>query len=229
MGIMNALYIRVSDPTRQDYRNQLPSLRKWALEQFKPYEEFIDEGSGLNIEDLPELNRLKEKVESGIIERIGCWEISRLGRNTLQVLKFIDQCDKKGVKVYSISQGIDTSTITGKMMVTFMSSFAQMENETKVERQMAGISRCRAENNGVCSWGGSKKGWGRLTNPSTVNTICDLYKQGKTIKEIALSFRCVRDCIYDALKLGSTPLRPRGKGKALQGASEAPQGAILVV
>ncbi len=71
--------------------------------------------------------------------------IDRLGRNTIDVLGTVEALQAKGVSVVSLREGFDLSTACGKLMLTMMAAFSQLERENMKARQLAGLDRARAE------------------------------------------------------------------------------------
>lgn len=105
---------------------------------------FIDRMSGKNL-DRPELKRLLTFVRAGdcvIVE-----SISRFARNTRDLLELIDQLQKKDVQFVSKKEAIDTTTPTGKFMLTVFGAVAELEREYILQRQREGIAIAKA--NGV--------------------------------------------------------------------------------
>lgn len=68
----------------------------------------------------------------------------RLARNTSELLNIVEGLDQRGVVVRILSMDINTSTPTGKLMLTFMAGIATFERELMLERQRAGIAAAKA-------------------------------------------------------------------------------------
>lgn len=71
--------------------------------------------------------------------------IDRLGRNTIDVLETVEALKAKGITVISMREGFDLSNPTGKLMLTLLAGVAELERENIKARQMAGISKAKAE------------------------------------------------------------------------------------
>ena len=67
-------------------------------------------------------------------------DFSRLARSTQDLLKTIDAFKKKKVNLKSLKEDLDTSTATGKLMVTVMAAINEFERENLLERQAEGIA-----------------------------------------------------------------------------------------
>lgn len=68
-------------------------------------------------------------VEAGQVDAVAFYNISRLGRNVLEGLLFVAQLERRGVRILSATEHIDTSTAIGKMMLTNMLSVAQLQSD----------------------------------------------------------------------------------------------------
>lgn len=135
---MKVGYIRVSTQEQNTIRQEV-LMQELGAEQF-----FIDRMSGKNL-DRPELKRLLTFVRAGdcvIVE-----SISRFARNTRDLLELIDQLQKKEVSFVSKKEAIDTTTPTGKFMLTVFGAVAELEREYILQRQREGIAIAKA--NGV--------------------------------------------------------------------------------
>lgn len=135
---MKVGYIRVSTQEQNTIRQEV-LMQELGAEQI-----FIDRMSGKNM-DRPELKRLLTFVRAGdcvIVE-----SISRFARNTRDLLELIDQLQKKEVQFVSKKEAIDTTTPTGKFMLTVFGAVAELEREYILQRQREGIAIAKA--NGV--------------------------------------------------------------------------------
>jgi site-specific DNA recombinase len=104
------------------------------------YKEYTDMGiSGTSIYKRKDLQRLLEDIESGDIAEVWVTKLSRLGRNTRDVLNIIYELEKHNVVFKSIRDGIDTSNSMGKVMLQFMSIVSEMERDIIMETTKAGL------------------------------------------------------------------------------------------
>ena len=69
--------------------------------------------------------------------------LDRLGRSTLETLKTVAEIDAKGVRVKALDLDLDTRTPSGRMVLAVISSLAQWERETLVERTKEGLAHAR--------------------------------------------------------------------------------------
>ena len=114
-------------------------MRELGVEQV-----FIDRMSGKNT-DRPELKRMMSFVRKG--DTVIVEAISRFARNTKDLLDLVEQLSAKEVEFISKKEAIDTTTPTGKFMLTVFGAVAELEREYILQRQREGIAV--AKQNGV--------------------------------------------------------------------------------
>lgn len=135
---MKVGYIRVSTQEQNTIRQEV------LMQELGAEQAFIDRMSGKSM-DRPELKRLMTFVRTGdcvIVE-----SISRFARNTRDLLELIEQLQQKEVQFVSKKEAIDTTTPTGKFMLTVFGAVAELEREYILQRQREGIAIAKA--NGV--------------------------------------------------------------------------------
>lgn len=128
-------YIRVST-VEQNIARQEVIMKKLDVEKV-----FIDKISGKNMER-PMLMEMMGFVRSGDIVVVE--SISRFARNTRDLLELVDQLVAKGVQFVSMKERIDTSTPSGKFMLTVFGAVAQLEHDYILQRQKEGIAIAKA-------------------------------------------------------------------------------------
>ncbi|MNQ34861.1 DNA-invertase hin [compost metagenome] len=69
----------------------------------------------------------------------------RLARSTIDLLRIVEDLDRRGIVVRILSMDINTATPTGKLLLTMMAGIATFERELMLERQRAGIAAAKAE------------------------------------------------------------------------------------
>ena len=129
-------YIRVST-VEQNIARQEVIMKKLDVEKI-----FIDKISGKN-KERPMLKEMMDFVRSGDIVVVE--SISRFARNTRDLLELVDQLVAKGVQFVSMKEKIDTSTPSGKFMLTVFGAVAQLERDYILERQKEGIAIAKAQ------------------------------------------------------------------------------------
>ena len=128
-------YIRIST-TEQNTARQEVLMRDLGVDQV-----YIDRMSGKNT-DRPELKRMMSFVRNGDVVIVE--SISRFARNTRDLLELIEQLAVNGVEFVSKKEAIDTSTPTGKFMLTVFGAVAELEREYILQRQREGIAVAKA-------------------------------------------------------------------------------------
>ena len=131
-------YIRISTIDQSTARQEL------LMEQLGVYEVYIDRISGKNT-NRPELQKMMEYVRKG--DTVIVESISRFARNTRDLLELVEKLTVKGVEFVSKKEAIDTTTPTGKFMLTVFGAVAELEREYILQRQREGIAIAKA--NGV--------------------------------------------------------------------------------
>ena len=150
---MNSIVIfaRVSTNV-QDYERQVNELsavarhNAWSVEAT-----FCEKVSGAKKNaERKELSSMIEYVQSHNINKVAVTELSRLGRDTLQVLEVIEQFNKLGISLYIQNYGIETLTDNGKInpmsqfLITILAEVARMERKIIRERVESGYKNFRA-------------------------------------------------------------------------------------
>ena len=124
-------YVRVSTEEQNTARQEI-MLRELGVDEL-----FVDRASGKNA-DRPELNRMMNFVRRG--DTVIVESISRFARNTRDLLDLVEQLTAKQVEFVSRKEAIDTTTPTGKFMLTVFAAVAELEREYILQRQREGIA-----------------------------------------------------------------------------------------
>jgi DNA invertase Pin-like site-specific DNA recombinase len=125
-------YIRVSTVEQNTIRQEV-LLQELGVDKI-----FIDKASGKNTTDRPELKKMLEYVREG--DSVTVESISRFARNTKDLLELVEQLNSKQVEFISKKEAIDTSTPTGKFMLTIFGAVSELEREYILLRQAEGIA-----------------------------------------------------------------------------------------
>jgi len=168
----NIAYIRVSTVEQNEGR-QVEMMKSHKIDKT-----FIEKASGKDTAR-PELLTMIDYARTG--DTIYIESFSRLARNTIDLLKLIEQMNDKGIKVMSLKEGLDTSTATGKLMLTMIGAIATFERENLLERQREGIALAKAE--------GKYKGRQAKELPANFKELYDQY-QTRVITKSKLAELC---------------------------------------
>lgn len=82
------------------------------------------------------------------------WKLDRLGRSMIDLLHQMQEFENRGVKFRSLTEGVDTSTGMGRLLLHVLSALAEFERGLIKERTLAGIATARAEGR---TWGPERK------------------------------------------------------------------------
>lgn len=140
-GLMGRLlgYTRVSTGG-QDPRLQEDALRAAGVEDRDIFRDVI---SGRRAaQQRPGMTRLLEYVTAGDV--VVVWRIDRLGRSLRDLLDTVVLLRDQGVEIRSLSDGIDSTTVLGRMQINLLTTLAEYERELNAERVKAGIAAAKA-------------------------------------------------------------------------------------
>ena len=129
-------YVRVSTVEQNEDR-QIEGLKKYGIDKW-----YTEKVSGKDT-NRPELKAMLAYVRKG--DTVYIHDFSRLARNTKDLLEIVEYLNNKGVHLISNKEGIDTSTPTGKLMLTMIGAIAEFERQNLLERQKEGIAIAKAK------------------------------------------------------------------------------------
>jgi len=180
-------YARVST-TDQNLDLQLDALQKEGCEGV-----YSEKMSGRNL-DRPELTQCLKALRKG--DTLIVWRLDRLGRSIHDLINTIQMLGERGVNCKSITEAIDTNTITGKLMFHIIASLAEFERSLIRERVNAGLAAARARGR----VGGRKR---KMSKSDTKKAVAMLTDPTITKVEVAAHFGVSRPTLDSALnKLG---------------------------
>ncbi len=128
---MKIAYVRVSSADQNEAR-QVEALKEYDIEKW-----FIEKVSGKDM-NRPELQRLLEFSREG--DTVYVKDFSRLARSTKDLLELVERFKEKNIHLVSLKENLDTSTATGKLMLTMIAAINEFERENILERQREGIA-----------------------------------------------------------------------------------------
>ena len=157
-----------------------------ALEKAGVAKTFSDTMSG-GRDDRPGLAELMAYVREGDI--VVVWKLDRLGRNTLHILETVKALTDRGITLVSVTDGIDSSTAAGRMMIAVLSSLAEYERELIKER--TALKRAASRANGT-RFGRPRK----VSQGEHIATAKRMKADGHTGKDIARYLGVSRATLY---------------------------------
>ncbi|KQY02942.1 hypothetical protein ASD37_25685 [Mycobacterium sp. Root135] len=152
---------------------------------------FSDVMSGAR-DDRPGLAALLEYVRDG--DTVVVWKLDRLGRNTLHILETVKSLTDRGVTLISTTDGIDSSTAAGRMVIAVLASMAEFERELIKER--TALKRVASQANGT-RFGRPRK----VVEETHVATARRMKNDGHTARDIAKYLGVSRATLYRYLSV----------------------------
>ncbi|WP_275440659.1 recombinase family protein [Halomonas sp. MM17-34] len=162
------------------------SLQRDALQQSGCAEIYADTISGTKT-DRPELTNCLRALRQG--DTLVVWRLDRLGRSLKHLVEIINDLEKRGVRLESLTESIDTSTASGRMIASIFATLAEYERNLIRERTIAGLKAARAR--------GRKGGRKPVLGPKEKREIEALLLDPKiTVKDVAERYGVSRNTIY---------------------------------
>lgn len=128
---MRVAYVRVSTIEQNEAR-QLEALKKYNIEKW-----YIEKISGKDT-NRPKLKEMLDYVREN--DTIYIHEFSRLARSTKDLLEIIEILNNKKVSLVSNKENLDSSTATGKLMITMIGAINEFERQSILEKQKEGVA-----------------------------------------------------------------------------------------
>jgi DNA invertase Pin-like site-specific DNA recombinase len=176
------IYARTST-TDQNVQQQAEFLAQKHTHDFIVTEQFSGKTT-----NRPKFKRLVDTLKAG--DRIIVREVSRLGRNTAEVLEVAQNLKQRDISLVIDNLGVDIRTPAGEMVFTILSAASQMERELLLERQAIGIARAKDE--------GKYKGRKAL-DPNLVKTAKALIESGMSKVDVAKQLKIGQSTLYKYL------------------------------
>ena len=187
--IQTVIYSRVSTNI-QDYTRQTEELKEYAkkmgYEVVGIYEEKIS-GAKSN-EDRPALMEMLQVIKTKKINKVLCWELSRVGRNSLEVLKTLkllnDNCISLYIKNYNIETLNDKCEPNplSQFMIQILTSVSEMEKSSIRLRIKSGYDNYIKNGGRVGRKEGFKKSSDLILSEN--KDVIKLLKQGYSVRKI---------------------------------------------
>lgn len=172
---MKVGYIRCSTVEQNEAR-QLKMMQEQGAEKL-----FIDKASGKNT-DRAAFKEMRAFVRTGDVVIVE--SISRIARNTRDLLSIVSELTEKGIEFVSLKESIDTTTPQGRFMLTVFGALAELERESILERQREGIEIAKSD--------GKYKGRKPVdVDEKLFRTVCKKWRNGEmtataAMKEVGL-------------------------------------------
>lgn len=182
------IYSRVSTNS-QDFKRQTEELMEFSkknnYEVVDVFEEKIS--GGKTNEERPQLMEMINFVKTNKIDKVLCWELSRIGRNTIEVLKTIQLLNENCISLYIKNHNIETLNDKceinpmSQFLIQILTSVSEMEKTQIRQRIKSGYESFR-KNGGVV---GRKIGF-KKDNETLLTEhkdVVKLLKQGYSVRK----------------------------------------------
>lgn len=140
-----ALYVRVSTDG-QTVENQVAELRSIAgRHDWEITEVYADHGiSGSKGRDQrPAFDKLLKAISRRDVDMIAAWSVDRLGRSLRDLVSLLGDLQTKGIDLFLVQQGLDTSTPSGRAMFQMLGVFSEFEAAMIRDRVRTGVARAK--------------------------------------------------------------------------------------
>lgn len=159
-----------------------------ALNNYKVDKIFCEKISGTK-KNRPELDKLLSEISSG--DTVVIESLSRLGRSVKNLAELMEFFNDNNIRLVSLKETIDTTSSTGRLLFTIISSLSQFERDVLAERTSEGLKAARARGH----IGGRPK-----TDEIVVNKAIALYNTKQySIKEITDLTGISKSTLYRAI------------------------------
>ena len=182
------IYSRVSTSI-QDYKRQTEELlefsNKMNYEVVSTFEEKIS--GGKTNEERPELMKMINYIKSNKIDKVLCWELSRIGRSPIEVLKTIQLLNENCISLYIKNHNIETLNDKceinpmSQFLIQILTSVSEMEKTQIRQRIKSGYESFRKNGGKVGRKEGFKKDNETLLTEH--KDVVKLLKQGYSVRK----------------------------------------------
>lgn len=184
MTVTKIGYARVST------EDQNLDLQNDALTKAGCGEIYKEYASGKSTLARPELANCLRAIRAG--DTLVVWRLDRLGRSLSDLVAIVNDLEKRGIAFESLSERIDTSSASGKLIFHVFASMAEFERNVIRERTNAGLAAARAR--------GRKGGRKAKLNEDQIKQIKALLKDPDIkVTDIARQYGVCRATIFNAV------------------------------
>jgi len=187
---MKVGYARVSRE-EQHLELQLDALKAAGCEQI-----FTEKIKRVK-DQRPQLEQALKYVRPG--DTLVVWRLDRLGRSLKNLLEIMGSLEERRIEFQSLTESLDTSNPSGKLIFHLFASVAEFERAFTIERTRAGLAAARARGRK----GGRPRGKA-FNTPQKITTAQALYNQGAPIREICELLNCSSSTLYRYIETKKT-------------------------
>lgn len=137
------IYVRVSTEMQSSegysITGQINQIEEYCqFNNFKVVDVYEDRGISGKSMNRPALQRMLQDAKNGHIDCVMVYKTNRLARNTSDLLKIVEDLHKQNVEFFSLSERMEVSTSSGKLMLQVLASFAEFERNNIVDNIFMG-------------------------------------------------------------------------------------------
>jgi DNA invertase Pin-like site-specific DNA recombinase len=190
-----ACYVRVST-VGQNEAGQRSELERWLSGNgidAAGVRWFIDKGESRDHLDRPAFRQLQSAVFAGEVGTVLVYKLDRIGGGLRGGINALCEWIDKGLRVVSVTQQIDFNGTLGRMLAAVLLGISEMEQETRRERQAAGIAEAKKE--------GKYKGRQPGTTKARPERALELRDRGLSAGEIAKALGVSKMSVHRYLKV----------------------------
>jgi DNA invertase Pin-like site-specific DNA recombinase len=191
---------------------QLRELREYCHRRgWEITQEYVDVGISGTREKRPQLDKLSADAHRRHFDVVVVWRFDRFARSVSHLLRALENFRSLGIEFVSLSEQVDTSTPTGKMIFTVLGAVAELERSLIVERVRAGLRNARAKG----------KKLGRPRKVANQDVIGRMRLQGASWRAIGRAIGVSPATAWGAARAGKARLKNPSAGAPVSGSSHA--------
>ncbi len=139
-----ALYSRVSTRDKdQDPLVQLAPMREYAIARGWTLTEYVDRASAADMARRTAWAQLIEDARLRRVDLVMVWKLDRAFRSSLHCLRTLEAWEHAGIGFSALTQDIDTTTSTGRLVLTILAAVAEFERGLIAERVRERMANAR--------------------------------------------------------------------------------------
>lgn len=177
-------YARVS-ASDQKAQLQLDALQAAGCQQV-----FVDEGISGSRTTRPALSKAFAALKAGDV--LVVWRLDRLGRSLSHLIQLAGQLDEQGIGFRSLTEAIDTTSSSGRLLFHIMGALAEFERNLIVERTQAGLAAAKRR--------GTRLGRRPKLTPAQVDHAAKLIEGGESPRNVARTLGVSPATLYRLLR-----------------------------
>lgn len=158
-----------------------------------------DKASGV-AKKRPGLAMLMKDIREG--DTVVVWKLDRFGRSVIDLLTRLKKLDEMGVRFRSLTEGIDTTSAIGRLLISVLGAIAEFERALIAERTSRGMQHRKTQ--------GAKFGREWKLSEEQRAEVAELVKQRVRTVDIAKKFKISRASVRNYSK-DVKQRRPRGR------------------